>query len=175
MLPTASRLAWFSFSFDSLCHVSTCPHDLFPQLVAVSAARSDPPKPQARAAGRATRRRGQERAARAKEKKLRRQERLEQYNKEYRLREQQGLSPPPALAISSSNEEEKSDGEQTTSDRWKPVPPSPRAEGATEELVPGAGADPPAARILEEAPAGATEALACAEEVPPQPSRKKKW
>jgi hypothetical protein len=79
------------------------------------------------------------------------------------------------LAISSSNEEEKSDGEQTTSDRWEPVPPSPQAEGATEELVLGAGADPPAARILEEALVGATEALACAEEVPPQPSRKKKW
>jgi hypothetical protein len=36
-----------------------------------------------------------------KEKRIKRQERLNQYNKEYRLREQQGLSPPPALANSS--------------------------------------------------------------------------
>jgi hypothetical protein len=38
--------------------------------------------------GRAAQRREQERAACAKEKRLRRRERLEQYNKEYRLREQ---------------------------------------------------------------------------------------
>jgi hypothetical protein len=47
---------------------------------------------------------------RTKEKRLRRQERLEQYNEEYRLREQQGFSPPLALANSSLDEEEGSDG-----------------------------------------------------------------
>jgi hypothetical protein len=50
--------------------------------------RSDPPTPRVRAAGRAAQRREQERAAHAKEKKLRRRERLEQYNEEYRLCEQ---------------------------------------------------------------------------------------
>jgi hypothetical protein len=33
-------------------------------------------------------------AALAKEKRIMRQERLNKYNEEYRLREQQGLSPP---------------------------------------------------------------------------------
>jgi hypothetical protein len=54
--------------------------------VTVNAARSDPPTP--RAASRVAQRREQERAACAKEKRLRRRERLEKYNKEYRLREQ---------------------------------------------------------------------------------------
>jgi hypothetical protein len=56
-------------------------------MVTVINARSDLPTPQARAAGRTAQRQEQERAARAKEKKLRRRERLEQYNEEYRLRE----------------------------------------------------------------------------------------
>jgi hypothetical protein len=82
----------------------------------VNAARLDPPTPRARAAGRAAQRREQERAARTKEKRLRRQERLEQYNEEYRLCEQQGLSPPLALANSSSDEEEESDCDNPTRD-----------------------------------------------------------
>jgi hypothetical protein len=45
--------------------------------------------------------------ARAREQKIRRRERLEQYNEEYRLREQQGLSPPLVPADSSSDEEGK--------------------------------------------------------------------
>jgi hypothetical protein len=65
----------------------------------------------------------------AKERKIRRREHLEQHNEEYRLREQQGLSPPPALVNSSSDEEEESDGERTTFDRWEPAPPSRQAEG----------------------------------------------
>jgi hypothetical protein len=44
---------------------------------------------------------------------------------------------------------------------------SPRAEGAAVELVPEAGAEPPAAGPSEEVPTGATEALAGAAEVPP--------
>jgi hypothetical protein len=84
----------------------------------VNAARSDPPTPRARAAGRAAQRREQERAARAKEKRLRRRECLEQYNKEYRLCDQQGLSSPLAPANSSSDEEDESDGGRATSDRW---------------------------------------------------------
>jgi hypothetical protein len=58
------------------------------------------------AAGRAT----QQRAALAKERKIRQRERLEQHNEEYRMREQQGLSPPSVLVNSSSDEEEESDG-----------------------------------------------------------------
>jgi hypothetical protein len=49
------------------------------------------------------------------------------------------------------------------------VPPSPRAEGLAVELVPEACAEPPAAGLLEEAPAGATEAPAGAVEVSPSP------
>jgi hypothetical protein len=135
----------------------------------VSAARSDPPTPQAMAASRAAQQQEEERAARAKEKRIRRLERLEQYNEEHRLREQQGLSPPPALANSSSDEEEESDGGRAISDRWEHVPPSPRAEGAVVELVPEAGVEPPATGPSEEVPAGATEALAGVAEVPPSP------
>jgi hypothetical protein len=91
-------------------------------MVTVNTARSDPPTPRARAAGRAAQRREQERAARAKAKRLRRWKRLEQYNEEYRLHEQQGRSPPPAPANSSSDKEEESDGERTTSDRWELAP-----------------------------------------------------
>jgi hypothetical protein len=82
--------------------------------------------------------------------------------------------PSPASANSSSDEEEESDGERTTSDRWEPVPPSPRAEEAAVGLVPVAGAEALAAGLSVEAPAGATEAPAGATEVPPQPSRKRK-
>jgi hypothetical protein len=92
------------------------------------AARSDPSTPRSQAAGRAAQQRERERAALAKERKIRRRERLEKYNEEYRPCEQQGLSPPLALANSSSDEEE-SDGERTTSDRWEPAPPSPWVEG----------------------------------------------
>jgi hypothetical protein len=77
----------------------------------VNAARSDPPTPQAWEAGRTAQRREQEGAAREKEKRFRRRERLEQYNMGYWLREQQGLSPTLAPAnLSSDEEEEKSDG-----------------------------------------------------------------
>jgi hypothetical protein len=47
------------------------------------------------AAARATQQREQERAAHAKERRIRRRERLEQYDEEYRLREQRRPSPPP--------------------------------------------------------------------------------
>jgi hypothetical protein len=105
--------------------------------------------------------------ARAKEKRLRRRERLEKYNEEYRLHEQRGLSPPlvPANSLSDEEEEEEeeeSDGERTTSDRWNPPPPSPRAEEAVVELVPVAGAEAPVAGSSVEAPAGVTD-------VPPSP------
>jgi hypothetical protein len=59
--------------------------------------------------------------------------------------------------------------ERTTSDRWEPAPPSPRAEGAAVELVPEVGAEPPVTGLSEEAPAGATETPAGAVEVPPSP------
>jgi hypothetical protein len=135
--------------------------------VTVQATRSDPSTPWAHATGRAAQQREREREALAKERRIRWRERLEQYNEEYRLREQQGLSPPPALANSSSDEEEESNGEQTTFDRWEPGPPSPRAEGAAVELIPEAGAEPLAAGLSVEVPAGTVEASAGAVEVPP--------
>jgi hypothetical protein len=57
-------------------------------------------------------RREQKRAAHAKERRIRRWERLEQYNEEYRLREQWGLSSPLASANSSSEEEEDEEGSE---------------------------------------------------------------
>jgi hypothetical protein len=127
------------------------------QLVTVHTTRSDPPTPRSQAAGRAAQER--EWAALAKERKIRWRERLEYYNEEYRLREQQGLSPPPALANSSLDEEE-SDEERTTSDRWEPAPPSPRAEGAAVELTPEVGTEPVVAGSSVEVSAGTTEAPA---------------
>jgi hypothetical protein len=93
------------------------------QRVTVHAARSDPPTPRARSTARAAQRQEQERATRAKERRLRRQERLEQYDEEYRLLEQQGLSPLLALtnSSSSSSEEEESDGGRAAPERWNPV------------------------------------------------------
>jgi hypothetical protein len=60
----------------------------------VNGARSDPPTPRARVHAHAAQRREQERAARKKERGIRRQERREQRDEEFRLHEQQGLSPP---------------------------------------------------------------------------------
>jgi hypothetical protein len=101
--------------------------------------------------------------------KVKWRERLEQHNEEYRLREQQGLSPPPVLVNLSSDEEEESDGEKTTSDSWEPMLPSPRAEGVAVELVPEAGAQPPVVELLVRVPTGTTEAPAGTTEVPPNP------
>jgi hypothetical protein len=56
---------------------------LYQQRVTVHAAQSDLPTPQAWAVASAAQRREQERATRAKERKLRRWERLEQYDEEY--------------------------------------------------------------------------------------------
>jgi hypothetical protein len=63
-------------------------------MVTVDAARSDSPTPRAREHASVTQRWEQERAARKKEKRIRRRERREQKDEEFRLREQQGLSPP---------------------------------------------------------------------------------
>jgi hypothetical protein len=73
-----------------------------------------------------------------------------------------------------SDEEEESDGERTTSDRWEPVPRSPLAEEAAVELDPEAGAEPPVTGLSEEVPSGTTEAPTGAAELPFQPSRKRK-
>jgi hypothetical protein len=135
----------------------------------MSTARSDPPTHRTRAVGHAAQQWEQKWAERAKEKRIRRREHLEQYNEEYRLCEQQGLSPLPALVNSSSDEAEESDGGRAIHDRWEPVPPSPRAEGVAMGLVPEAGLEPPAVGSSEEVPAGAAEAPAGAAEVPPSP------
>jgi hypothetical protein len=77
----------------------------------VHAVRSDSPTPRVWSVARAAQRREQERATWAKERRLRWREHQEQYSVEYRLREQQGLSPPGTLQVSSSEEEEEdSDG-----------------------------------------------------------------
>jgi hypothetical protein len=56
--------------------------------VKVHAAQSDPPTPRSQAANRAAQQQERDRVALAKERRIRRQERLNQYNEEYRLREQ---------------------------------------------------------------------------------------
>jgi hypothetical protein len=55
-----------------------------------------------------------------KERRIRRRERREQRDEEYRLCEQQGLSPPASSDYSSSGEgeEEESDGGQAPPERW---------------------------------------------------------
>jgi hypothetical protein len=122
--------------------------------------------PRSLAAGRASQQREREQAALVKERKIRWWELLEQYNEEYQLRKQQGLSPSPALANSLSNDME-SDEERTTSDRWEPASPSPRAEGVAVGSTPEAGTEPPTARSLVEVPAGTAEAPVGAVEGPP--------
>jgi hypothetical protein len=97
-------------------------------------------------------------AARAKERKSRRQARLDSHNEDYWLREQQGLSPPLAL-VNSPSDEEESEGEQTTSDRWEAMAPLlPGVEGVVMEPTLEAGAEPPLAGLSAEAPTGAVEA-----------------
>jgi hypothetical protein len=120
------------------------------------------------------------------EQRIRRRERWEQRDEEYRLREQQGLSPPAASEYSSSDEdEEESDGGRAPSERWDPTPPSPRA---VEEQAPGAGAEAPAIGQSVEGTVCATEAPTRTAEVsgsaavattaattaPVEPSRKRK-
>jgi hypothetical protein len=167
------------------------------QVMVVDAARSDLPTPRAHARARAAQRREQERAARKKERRIRRWERWEQRDEEFRLHEQQGLSPPATLEDSSSEEEEEEedDGGRVLPERWEPAPPSPRAAGAAREQAPGVGAGGPvakrstteAARAAEvpvrvaEAPArvaeafgGAAAATPAAPAVPVEPSRKRK-
>jgi hypothetical protein len=98
-----------------------------------------------------------------------RQERLEQHNEEYRLREQQGVSPLPALVNLLSDEEEESDGGTDHLQRVGTRAPIATGRGGSLELVPEAGAEPPVVGLLKEVPAGAPEAPAGAAEVPPSP------
>jgi hypothetical protein len=149
----------------------------------VNAARSDPPTPRARAAARAAQRREQEREARRKERMNRRREHREQESEEYRLHEQQGLSPPATLENSSSEEVEEgeSDGGWAPAERWDPPPPSPRVIEVAKKQAPAAGVEALAAgRSVEEAarvakaPASATTVATGAVEAPPEPSRKRK-
>jgi hypothetical protein len=94
----------------------------------VDAARSDPPTPRAQAAARTVQRREQERAAHRKERRIQRWELQEQESEEYRLREQQGLPPSPAMPENSSSSGE----EEEESDRGRPPRggiPHPRHQG----------------------------------------------
>jgi hypothetical protein len=95
MLPDAQSVSTFFLPFCVLVSRSSV------ELVAVQAAQSYPPTARSQAVGRAAQQRERERAALVKEKRIRRQECPNQYYKEYRLHEQQGLSPPPTLANSS--------------------------------------------------------------------------
>jgi hypothetical protein len=56
---------------------------------------------------------------------IQRWERREQQSEEYRLGEQQGLSPPatPENSSEEEEEEEEGDGGQAPPERWNPAPP----------------------------------------------------
>jgi hypothetical protein len=132
MLPDAPPVSVPLLRLGFPYHICVGLDDPYQQRVTVHVVRSDPPTPRARVAARAAQRREQEWTACAKEKKLRWRERLEQYDEEYRLREQQGLSPPLAPANSSSEEEEEEE-EEEESDGGGPPPrggiPRPRCHG----------------------------------------------
>jgi hypothetical protein len=104
----------------------------------VDAARSDPPMPRARACARAAQRREQERLARRRERWLWRRERRERRDEEFRLREQQGLSPQVTSEDSLEEEEEKEDDRgRAFLERWEPTPPLPEAAEAARERAQG--------------------------------------
>jgi hypothetical protein len=71
------------FLLGFLYHVGLGLDNSYQQRVTMDSVWSDPPMPRAWVAARAVLRREQERAARVKERKLRRQERLEQYDEVY--------------------------------------------------------------------------------------------
>jgi hypothetical protein len=131
------------------------------QVMAMNAARSDPPTPRAQECTRTAQRREQERVARKKERRIQRQERREQRSEEFQLGEQQGLSSPGTSEYSSSDEEEEeeSDRGRAHPERCEPSPPSPKAAEAAEETMPGAGAEALTARQP-------TREATCAAEVP---------
>jgi hypothetical protein len=107
--PPVSGLSPFSFIPPRRAIVAPTFHSS-QQRVVVNAARSDLPTPRARARGR--RSGGSRSEWRKKERRIRRRERREQRDEEFRLREQQGLSPPATSEYSSlgEGEEEESDG-----------------------------------------------------------------
>jgi hypothetical protein len=81
--------------------------------------------------------------------------RRKQWDEEYWLREQQGLSHPATpenLSSEEEEDEEESDGGRAPTERWNPPSPSLRAVEAAEEQAPAVGAEMPAAgRSVEEA------------------------
>jgi hypothetical protein len=137
----------------------------------------------------AAQRREQERAAQKKERGIRHRVRREQRDEEFRLREQQGLSPPVTseYSLSEEEEEEESDGGQAPLRGGSPRPLT-ESRGGGGGTSAGAGAGAPAAeRFTEEAahavevPAraaevsgGATVAASVAASAPAEPSRKRK-
>jgi hypothetical protein len=171
MLPDTPAVSGLSSLLVLLYRVGAGLDGCYQQRVTVDATRSDPPTPRARGAARAVQRQEKERVARAKERRIRRWEHLEQYNEEYRLREQWGLSPPLAPANSSLEEEEEegSDGGCAAPERWDPPPPSRRAAEVVADLVLMAGAEASVVGSSTEVPAGATSAPTGATEAPPSP------
>jgi hypothetical protein len=74
------------------------------------------------------------------------------------------------VLVNSSSDEEESERQRTTSDRWEPAAlPSPGVEGVVTESTLKAGAEPPVAGSSTEALVGAAEPPP-----PPEPSRKRK-
>jgi hypothetical protein len=105
----------------------------------------------------------------------------EQRDEEFRLREQQGLSPRATTKDSLSGEEEEGDGGRTLPEMWEPSPPSPRAAEAAEETAPRVGAGASAARQpTREATraagttGGAAVAMPASVTMPAEPPRKRK-
>jgi hypothetical protein len=127
---------------------------------------------------------------RTKERRIRQRELREQESEEYRLREQQGLSPSatPENSLLSEEEEEESD-RAAPPKGWNPSPPSPRAAEAAVTQVPvadvearatGPSLEEPASAVgapasAARAPASATVMPTGATAAPPKPSRKRKW
>jgi hypothetical protein len=106
-------------------------------------------------------RREQERAARKRERSIRRQECREQRSEEFWLHEQQGLSSPGTEEYLSSARRRRREAMGPGSPREVGAfTPSPRAAEAAAETVPGAGARAPAARQPTREATRAAEVLA---------------
>jgi hypothetical protein len=77
---------------------------------------------------------------RKKERRIRRRERLEKRDEEFRLREQQGLFPPVTSEYSSSEEEEEEECDGgVLPERWQLAPPLTESRGGGKVASPRGG------------------------------------
>jgi hypothetical protein len=88
MLPDTSQVSTVFFAFCFFARVFILIVVAWRKMVSVNAPTSDPLTPRSQAANRAAQQQEHDRAAQAKERKIRRQERLDQHNEDYQLREQ---------------------------------------------------------------------------------------